>query len=392
MKIVITVSDIVPQSNDLTIRLRQTIQTLKGAGHEISVISVGGDNLAQQETFEGVSHVRVQPANSDNLLERNDAFGSAVLSYVVENAPDVVHMFGAEAGPMLVKRRDSDRKRRFRIIYEINNLSHLDLPMQFPDLQNSATLQTITERESDLARTADAVITPSRAIRVYSQILGAQPRRIKVVPYSVDVEKFSVTPLEEWPGKSPNLLCLGSFEAWQGLDIMLNAVALVQKQRSVKLRVIGPGTDEERAEALNQVKALKLTKQVSLEKPLPHASLAGVISEATLCLMPLALNDRNVTQSRAPYAMIEYMSCGRPIVGTDMPGLREVVRPGVDALLTAPASAEDMASAMLRLFDDERLARQLATSAAQRVRKDFTREVIGEKLLNVYANLKKPAE
>jgi glycosyltransferase involved in cell wall biosynthesis len=58
-----------------------------------------------------------------------------------------------------------------------------------------------------------------------------------------------------------------------------------------------------------------------------------------VCVAPLALNDRNVTQGCCPIKVIEYMSCARPIVAANLPVVRELVREDIDALLFAPDDA-----------------------------------------------------
>ena len=62
-------------------------------------------------------------------------------------------------------------------------------------------------------------------------------------------------------------------------------------------------------------------------------------------------------------SLLEAMSCGLPVVATDCgTGLREIVRPGVDGLLTPPGDAAALAQALTGLMQDP--ARRAALAAA----------------------------
>lgn len=389
MRIIITTYSIVPRPFGLTARLSHNIRTLVNAGHEVTLISLGDGTLASTDSLEGATHVRAVVDASAAPLARAEAFGEFVLAYFVEHGPfEVVHVSSAWDGYPILKRRDSDRKRRFRVIYEVNTLDHIDMAVATPE-----TLSEIKAREAELARGADGIITPSRTTRIYTQILGAQPRRITVMPRAVDAEMFPVAPLPpegEWPGKTPTVLYVGSFAPGHAPAMLMRAVAQVLQQRAVKLRLVGPASAEQSAELKKLASSLGLKKaSFSQEDAVPHEAVPALIAESTLCVLPLVLADRNVMLGHAPVSMLEYMASGRPVIATDLPIMREVARPGVDALLTMPESVDDLASGILRLLDDERLARQLALNAQQRVRADFSWEVSRQKVLRAYGNLKR---
>jgi len=96
------------------------------------------------------------------------------------------------------------------------------------------------------------------------------------------------------------------------------------------------------------------------------------------------LTDSGVDSSRwmSPMKVFEYMASGRPIVTSDLPVLREVLRPGVDALMIAPENIDSLLDAIGRLADDHALGERLATSALERVQSEFTWSIRARRVLD----------
>jgi len=93
--------------------------------------------------------------------------------------------------------------------------------------------------------------------------------------------------------------------------------------------------------------------------------------------------DSGVDSARwmSPMKVFEYMASGRPIVISDLPVLREVLRPEVDALMVEPERVEALLTALERLRDDPALGERLAASALERVRTEFTWEIRARRIL-----------
>ena len=83
----------------------------------------------------------------------------------------------------------------------------------------------------------------------------------------------------------------------------------------------------------------------------------------------------------SPMKVFEYMASGRPIVISDLPVLREVLRPDVDALMVPPEDPDALIAALKRLRDDPQLGARLAASALERVRSEFTWELRARRIL-----------
>jgi glycosyltransferase involved in cell wall biosynthesis len=85
-------------------------------------------------------------------------------------------------------------------------------------------------------------------------------------------------------------------------------------------------------------------------------------------------SDSGVDISRwtSPMKLFEYLASGRPVIVSDLPVLREVVRADVDALMVAPDDADALIAALVRLRDEPGLGARLAVAAGERVRAEHT--------------------
>jgi glycosyltransferase involved in cell wall biosynthesis len=94
----------------------------------------------------------------------------------------------------------------------------------------------------------------------------------------------------------------------------------------------------------------------------PPADVANHLSRADILVLP---NSANAVSSRytSPLKLFEYLAAGRPIVASDLPALREVLRDGINALLVPADDPAALAASLLRLIQDRPLAARLARTA-----------------------------
>ena len=124
-----------------------------------------------------------------------------------------------------------------------------------------------------------------------------------------------------------------------------------------------------------------------VQPAVPHHEVPALIAESDICLAPLGLNDRNVTQGACPIKVLEYMASSRPLIASNIPIVRELVREDVDALLFSPNDPEDLARQALALLKDYELSGRLANSATERARTKFTWHEAQKKLVKLYGKL-----
>ena len=85
-----------------------------------------------------------------------------------------------------------------------------------------------------------------------------------------------------------------------------------------------------------------------------------------------------------PRALLEAAACGRPIVATDTPGCREVVRDGENGLLVPPRDVAALAEAIAALARDPVRRQAMGQAGRALVEREFAEPVITEQTLALY--------
>lgn len=92
-----------------------------------------------------------------------------------------------------------------------------------------------------------------------------------------------------------------------------------------------------------------------------------------------------------PKVLIEAASSGRPIVTTDMPGCREIVRDGENGYLVPPRDSEAVARALKRLLRRSALREQMGRSGRDLVRNEFSIGHVVDSTLQLYRKVLLPS-
>jgi len=88
-----------------------------------------------------------------------------------------------------------------------------------------------------------------------------------------------------------------------------------------------------------------------------------------------------------PRTLLEAAAAGRPIITTDAPGCRELVRHRQEGILVPPRDIETAAQALVELAGDPALRKRLGTAGSARVREQFTEDAIKQAVGGLYRSL-----
>lgn len=207
-------------------------------------------------------------------------------------------------------------------------------------------------RRSILARRvlrgADLVVVPSSFL---VEAFSRNGIKSIVVPNVVDPLRFQYRRRELF---GPRLLCTRNLEQHYGVDIVLKAFSIVQqKYPDAHLSLVGSGT------MANQLR--ELTRSLNLE----NLKFRGSIPPGK---MPDVYDQHDVFINGshadcAPVSILESFCCGLPVVTTAAGGISTLVSHEQNGLLSAPGDHEALAANILRILDDQLLARRLAERA-----------------------------
>lgn len=204
--------------------------------------------------------------------------------------------------------------------------------------------------------------------------------RIRLVPRSVDLEKFRYLSPDEKRKKEFNVGIIGRITPIKGHLHFIKAMARVARAvPGLKLWIVGdaPASREAYKE---QVQVL--TKRLGLWHCTDFLGTQRDIPAilAQLDLLVLA----TTTHEAFGRVIIEAHAAGVPVIATKVGGVVDVIEDGKTGLLVAPADVQSMAEAAIRLFNDPGLCRMLAENAYAKVRAQYNVELMVDRTLDVY--------
>ena len=88
-----------------------------------------------------------------------------------------------------------------------------------------------------------------------------------------------------------------------------------------------------------------------------------------------------------PKALIEAAACGLPIITTDIPGCREIVRNGVNGILVPPKNVQALVDALEMLIQNPTMRREVGTRGRHIAIAEFSEKQVVKETLDVYKEL-----
>ncbi|MGE5358207.1 MAG: glycosyltransferase family 4 protein [Bacteroidales bacterium] len=217
----------------------------------------------------------------------------------------------------------------------------------------------LLHRERRVWRRADAYVTITNALADELRAQFGDRPRLDVIPDGVRLAADAREPVL-LPHRPPVVGYAGHLYPWKGVDILLEALShLSETQATIVGGLVGE-PDLERTR--KQLIVLGLEARVKLVGAVPPPEVPRCLAEMDVLVLP---NTATHVSSRytSPLKLFEYMAAGRPIVASDLPSLREVLRDGENALLAPPGDALQLAAALRRVLGDSALAARLAATA-----------------------------
>jgi glycosyltransferase involved in cell wall biosynthesis len=180
------------------------------------------------------------------------------------------------------------------------------------------------------------------------------------------------------------VLYVGHLWDWKGVDILIESLAYLPPD--VSLRLVGGEEGGDRTRKLKErCQELGVQDRVDFRGFVPHANIAQMYQEASCLVLP---NNRTVMGGffSSPMKVFEYMATGLPIVATDLPAIREVLRHEETAILAKPDDPMAMAAGIRRVVEDRALAAKVAARARIEV-EEYTWERRAERLMRFFESL-----
>ena len=376
-----TAFDVYPSAKGAATHIQRAAQTIFDVAGGGLLYVLGHEHLPRYQREEHIEIVRFGGLVNNYLhraLRYSDEL-SRLLKSGVQDHLRVAQFRDPWGGIPIIR----ESQGRYKTIYEVNGLPSIELPMTYPHL-SASTLRKISALEHECLAYADRIVTPSSVIRDHLMRRGVPASHITVVPNGCELNEGHPRP-EDAPQKY--LLYFGAIQAWQGIDILLHAMARLRDLSDLHL-VICCSVKQKRARPYQKLaQRLGISERITWLFQLSKAELAPWVSNAYLTVAPLVECPRNLDQGCCPLKILESMGAGVPVIASNLPVVTALVSHREDGYLVAPDRPAELARGLRVLCDYPEVVHQLGRRAQDKIRDRFLWSHADAKLKQVLKSL-----
>lgn len=236
--------------------------------------------------------------------------------------------------------------------------------------EDSTEAKRAVALEGEVFEGADRIVVTTEAMREYAvEKYRLDGGKVRVIPNYVDTELFKPNPDVE---RSKNWICfIGRLAKEKNLFALLDAI----KGLDVELDMVGEGVlgDELRRKAESDGLKVRFHGSVG------NRELPRIINGSSLFVLPSLYEGH-------PKTLLEAMSCGVPVLGTDVPGIGDMIVHKENGFLCGTSPAE-IRAAVEEMLGDKKLRDQIGREGRRFVLDNFDLKRIVEMELALYEEL-----
>ncbi|PCI29367.1 MAG: hypothetical protein COB67_04230 [SAR324 cluster bacterium] len=369
--------------------LRQTVQVLDKKKYKLIIIFLNHSPLIQELTELGIDCRKI----SDPVLTNHENWSYQWIDKIYHNLQRIFPNFSLLTESLF---HFSTIRKLKRIVTQENvDLVHLNNQVSrdfwgtilakkcdLPCVSHLRTFnsQMLNKRKVDYLKKVNiSYIAISSQIKKHWQGKGLPHEKLTLIhnifipaPWKAE-QKSQIQRSEE--GKK--ILFIGRLIQCKGLPFFLEAFALLlHEMPRCRLYLIGSGQLE------NHLK--ELTEQLHLQESVYFLGYQdkpySLIAEADLLVLPSS-------QEAFGRVLLEAMTLGTPVIGSDIGGISDIIESETDGLIIPYGNVEALKNAMQRILTDEELSTRLKKNAIKKVQKKFNSTEYATKLQAIYTNI-----
>ena len=228
---------------------------------------------------------------------------------------------------------------------------------------SSGKRRRLMRREERVWRGADGYVAITKGVQTELERRFGKRSQVAVIPSGTRLE-----PNRRFEGLRrvlpPRVVYAGHLYPWKGVDVLLQALAGLE---GVDATIIGGDATEpdlDRVQAASR--RFGIESRVVFTGMVEPARVSTFLTDGDVLVLP-NVDIEPAVSYMSPLKLFEYMAAGRPIVASNLPSLREVLRDGENAVLVEPGSATALAAGLRRVLEDRALAERIARRAFNEV-------------------------
>jgi glycogen synthase len=345
MRILFWSSDFLPPIGGIGVLAGQLLPAMRKRGFEYIVVTSRGDrNLPPSTTFEGIPVHRFTFWQSIVDIDALTQVKQQVANLKRLFAPDLIHINGV------------GRNEFFQLVTATSHPAPVLVTLHGEWVpQADAIAKSTLQSAAWVVGCSNAILDKGR--RLAPEIVS----RSSVIYNAVAETSALPAPL---PTQPQRVLCLGRLSEEKGFDVGLAAFASIV-ERFPHARLIIAGDGPERTKLVRQASELHLNDAVEFVGWVAPKDVPALINTATVVLTPSRVES-------LPLVALEAAMLGRPVIGTRVGGLPEVVLHQQTGLLVGKEDVQGLARAITSLLEQPETAARMGRTARLRAQQAFS--------------------
>lgn len=372
---------------------------LREKGHQIAFFSM--KNKKNVETGEKEYFVNEIDLNTGSKLKALDVIYSKenkkkMIEALEDFKPDIVHVnnFQRQLSESII---EAVNERKIPVIYTAHDvqaicpaITMLDRDKEICELcKNGKYLNCIKKKcikDSSLKSILGAIegkyyrikkvynkkiayiITPSKFYRQKLIEDGIKANKIEAIHNYIDVNQYNLQTDDQGYA-----LYIGRLSKEKGI---LNLIEAFSNLKNEKLYIAGDGPERERIE--NIIKDRHLEKNILLLGYLNQDQVKEYLRKARFVVVP------SIWYENCPYSILETQAIGKPVIGTNIAGIPELVQDKVNGLTYQYDDIKELEEKMKILFENRSLAEEYGKKAKEIATKEYSKEKYYSKIVEIY--------
>lgn len=222
---------------------------------------------------------------------------------------------------------------------------------------------------------ADKIICYTEAEKQELIDLGINPQKIVVIHNGIDTDLF--VPRKKGSQNNIQLLWIGRFIHGKGVDHLVDAFKIINiKHPDIKLLLVGRGPERELIK--RKIGELGLDMSISIKDFISNSDIAKLYQNSNVFVLPSL-------EEGVPRTILESMSCGVPVVCSELPQLVDIVE-GC-GFLVPKKDSQAIADRVLEILSDSSLAKKMGENGREKVIRNYSWKDTVEKTIELYKEL-----
>ncbi len=372
---------------------------LKKKGHEIAFFSM--QNEKNETTGNKEYFVESIDLNSNNKLKALDVIYSKQNKQKMKEAleefkPDIVHLnnFQRQLSSSII---EAIKEKNIPIVFTAHDIQAICPNIMMLDPQKSicenckngkyincikkkciknSTLKSVLgaiegyyyKNKKIYTEKIDAIITPSEFYRKKFIEEGIPEEKVTAIHNFIDINQYDVQTQDDGYA-----LYFGRLSKEKGI---INLVQAFSKTATGTLYIAGEGEEKENIQKI--IKENKQEDRIKLLGFLPKDQMKETVRKCKFVVVP------SIWYENCPYSIIETLAIGKPVIGTDIAGIPELVENNKNGFTYQRDDIQELSTKMEQLFTDQELVKTMGENAKKIAQESYTEDAYYNKIIEIY--------